>query len=316
MYKIIALLPVRNEELFLPTYLSSVSSIADEIIALDDHSTDMSASILEKAGAVVIKSSFKNDGIVNMSQRRKILLKEGRKRGGTHFIWLDADEAFSANFVQNARKYILELSSGEKLFFKWITLWKDIAVYRADFPWGNIYKDFIVFDNPSYDFEDAFLSESRTQGANNKIKKVPESEGVVLHYQFVAWERAQLKQVWYRCRELIEQKKSAKKINSAYSITLDSSKINLKKIESDWIINSFHGISDISRVANDHYKKDLFRWFDEYGIAFFEPLQIWHIDFLRNEFRKRMNRDPVSVSYNKLILTAKRIRDKIKMKKC
>ena len=36
--KVIALLPFKNEEWILPTYLSNVLPIVDEIIALDDNS--------------------------------------------------------------------------------------------------------------------------------------------------------------------------------------------------------------------------------------------------------------------------------------
>ena len=51
--KVIAILPFKNEEKFLPTYLSNVQPICDEIIAIDDHSTDNSRQIMEDAGVIV-----------------------------------------------------------------------------------------------------------------------------------------------------------------------------------------------------------------------------------------------------------------------
>ena len=42
--KVIALLPFKNEEWCLPAYLHNTSVIADEIIAIDDGSTDNSLS--------------------------------------------------------------------------------------------------------------------------------------------------------------------------------------------------------------------------------------------------------------------------------
>jgi len=33
-------------------------------------------------------------------------------------------------------------------------------------------------------------------------------------------------------------------------------------------------------------------WFDEYGIGFFEPLQIWHITLLRERFVAQVGREP------------------------
>ncbi len=57
--KIVALLPVKNESWALPSYLSSVSKIADQIIALDDSSSDNSKNILTGSGVTVI--SYKDN---------------------------------------------------------------------------------------------------------------------------------------------------------------------------------------------------------------------------------------------------------------
>ena len=51
--KVIGLLPFKNEEYFLPTYLSNVTKVCDEIIAVDDNSTDNSRQIIEDAGVIV-----------------------------------------------------------------------------------------------------------------------------------------------------------------------------------------------------------------------------------------------------------------------
>ena len=50
--KVIGLIPFKNEEHFLPTYLSNVKPICDEIIAVDDHSTDNSRKIMEEKQVV------------------------------------------------------------------------------------------------------------------------------------------------------------------------------------------------------------------------------------------------------------------------
>ncbi len=54
--KVIALLPFKNEEWCLPAYLHNTKVIADEIIAIDDGSTDTSIRTLIKAGAKVHSS--------------------------------------------------------------------------------------------------------------------------------------------------------------------------------------------------------------------------------------------------------------------
>src|SRR5690349_8963257 len=111
--KIIALLPVKNEAWVLPTYFSSVKKIADEIIALLDDSSDNSLEMLKKNSAIIL--SAKKSDKTDMSEKRKVLLEEGRKHGGTHFIWLDADETFSHDFISNGRERISKLKPGEKI---------------------------------------------------------------------------------------------------------------------------------------------------------------------------------------------------------
>ena len=54
--KVIGLIPFKNEEHFLPTYLSNVKPICDEIIAVDDYSTDNSRKIMEEKQVVHISS--------------------------------------------------------------------------------------------------------------------------------------------------------------------------------------------------------------------------------------------------------------------
>ena len=55
--KVIALLPFKNEEWVLKSYLYSVSQICDQIIAIDDESIDGSSKILEDSGATVYSST-------------------------------------------------------------------------------------------------------------------------------------------------------------------------------------------------------------------------------------------------------------------
>ena len=100
--KVVALLPFKNENWVLPSYLHSVTEIVDEIIAIDDGSIDNSAEILKDAGAKVYSSeklkNF-NSGWSEGSIRAE-LLKLGRESGATHYVCLDADETFTNPSIQ------------------------------------------------------------------------------------------------------------------------------------------------------------------------------------------------------------------------
>ena len=49
---------------------------------------------------------------------------------------------------------------------------------------------------------------------------------------------------------------------------------------------------DSADPAPSWHERDLFAWFDAHGIEHFEPLEMWHIDRLRDEFRRRVGRSP------------------------
>jgi hypothetical protein len=248
-------------------------------------------------------------------------LEKGRKKNGTHFIWLDADEVFTYPFLKNSRKYIERLKPGEKLAMKWLTTWKTPYFYRDDKSiWSNIMKDFIVYDIPEYNFEDKYLSEGRTQGGNteeNLIEIKPE-DGSVIHFEYVPWMHFQVKQAWYRCIELIKQPEKAFLINTWYSITLDDPHVGLKKIPKEWL-NGIYIPENINNLPAGWRLEEILKWFDEYGIEFFEPLQIWHVEELYDEFLKRIKRKPEPLLrpplFSKLMLDTIFNKLKLKVKK-
>lgn len=286
--KIIALAPVKNEEWILQTYITSMQMIADEIIILDDNSTDSTSEILRKNNIISIKPS-KEEG-VNMSQKRLQLLTEGRKRGGTHFIWLDADESFDSHFLENGRSIIEKMLPGQKLSLPWITLWKSTLTERIDGVWKDNLKDVIVFDLPEYSFESKILSEGRTQGPHTHIINLDRTTGVILHFQFIPLHEAQAKQAWYRCIEFLQTHKSARKINNTYAVSLDDKNVILQETKKDWF-KGIHIPKDQSGKAT-WYISEIRTMFEKSSIKNFEPLDIWYVPELENKFILEMGRKP------------------------
>ena len=68
MIKIIGLLPCRNESWILPTYLKNVLPVVDEIIVIDDNSTDNTKQIL-KSASDKIKLHSNNEILKSVSQK-------------------------------------------------------------------------------------------------------------------------------------------------------------------------------------------------------------------------------------------------------
>ena len=199
--KIIGLLPFKNEEQFLPLYLKNVLPIVDEIIAIDNDSTDNSRQIMEDAGVIVKGYEETTDvrGGWNPGRVRQFLFNYARERKGTHFLCLDADEAFTTNFVPIARDVIEKIPPGKKLAMQWLALWKSNNFYRNDQTvWSNLYKDFVVTDSPELDYYYTFMADGRTIGKNtgDNWLHLPPEQGCVLHYQFAYFNNFHLKQAW------------------------------------------------------------------------------------------------------------------------
>ncbi len=305
--KIVTLLPFKNEEWILPTFLSNVKPVSDAIIALDDNSTDNSANILKNAGVTVLSlnSELKPKEWSVSKTHRDILLQKGREIGGTHFIMLDADETFTTNFLSNARQIISELKPGQKLAMQWLALWKSYDHFRHDnTPWSNNWKDFIICDSPELSYSwDGISSHTvgRTPGSNaNTWMHLPSEYGAVLHYQFSLWNTFQLKQCWYKCCELVVRgKENANSINSTYSITLMDENVGLQKMPIEWTqdipIPNLPN-NDLNWEEKYFVRKDLlpaiYKMFDDHGVEYFENLQIWHIPQLYNKFLEKLKRQP------------------------
>jgi hypothetical protein len=300
--KLIALLPFKDEEWILPAYLSSVSPVVDEIIALDDGSTDASRQLIQDAGGTVIANATEGLGWAEHSVATRsrmnaawaTLLRLGRERGGSHFLCLDADEALTAPSWTFLREALADLHPGQKLAMRWLTLWKGRDVFREDDSvWSGLYKDFAFADSPDPEFNIPYLGVARTPGDNDEGSwiRLPVEKGAVLHFQFVPWARSQAKQAWYRCVELIREPDRAYDINRTYAISTDQPNARTAYVPALWKagLEVPQGIENLSPAW--HLQRIL-EWFDEYGVEFFEPIEIWHVEELHAEFVRRLGREP------------------------
>jgi glycosyltransferase involved in cell wall biosynthesis len=311
--KVIALLPVKNEEWILPTYISSMKNFVDQIIVIDDGSTDRSRRILEDAGCLVVPNEKRIESGWPEFDIREKLLELGRENGGTHFVCLDADEILTSTLKENFRSTVSSMVPGQKIFLKWITVWKSNKEYADNQDYQKLFKDFVFCDDGISHHKYAFLGVGRTPSPLEEISPfiVQESEGGVIHFQYAAWERNQCKQAWYRCSELIKGDRSSKRINLTYSHTLGTNKQSVRPVNKEWYDDII--LPDIKNGITDMWQyEQIISWFDKHGIEFFEPLQIWHIPELRTEFIKRTGHDPKFKVFHPIIVFLNKIKNRIR----
>jgi hypothetical protein len=185
---------------------------------------------------------------------------------------------------------LAKLKPGDKLAMRWLMLWREPDAYRDDRSvWAKLVKDFAFADDPDTELAGA----ARTSGPNSEDRwhKVPPECAAVLHYQFVPWWRTQAKQAWYRCFALIREPQEAYRINAMYRATLDTRAAHTTAVPPGWLegIAVPAGIQDLPGAW---HLGAILEWFDEYGIEFFEPLQIWHVPELRDAFLETVGRRP------------------------
>ena len=81
------------------------ASFTNEIIVLDDVSTDMTVPTIQihsHKECNVTEIIRKKEWYRDEPGDRNILLNAGRAHGGTHFIVIDADEMFTSNCLDNS----------------------------------------------------------------------------------------------------------------------------------------------------------------------------------------------------------------------
>lgn len=297
--KVVALLPFKNEAWILPAYLSSIAPVVDEIAGIDDGSADDSRALIEAVGGFVQAARPGGDRETHWRWISEDMLRVGRERGGTHFVCLDADEALTAPAGTHLRDALAALAPGEKVQMQWLALWKDPGAYRDDDSvWSDNHKDFAFADAPGLAFEGWWPHRhGRTAGPNDPalLKRLPPGQGAVLHYQFVPWSRFQVKQAWYRCIEFIRAPEKAYDINAMYAPTLGDPSARTTRIPAEWL-TGIDVPAGLTELPPTWHREEMLGWFDEHGTAFFEPLQIWHIDELHERFLRDVGREPVPVT--------------------
>ena len=206
------------------------------------------------------------------------------------------------NSIKNYKTLIDFLKPGQKLSMQWLALWKNYTHYRDDNTiWSNNWKDFIVMDDGVIEYNSKqHMHVGRTPGTNNgTLINIPNNFGSVLHFQFSVFNNFQLKQCWLRCSDLIQRPYDAGEINNQYSITMLNSNVGLTEMPKDWyegiifpnVINFDPDWNESSFVRKD-LLSGIIKYFEDYGLEFFESLDIWHIPQLKKIFKEKIGREP------------------------
>jgi hypothetical protein len=289
--KVIALLPIKNEAWVLEHTLACLSGFCDVVLVNDQQSQDRSREIARRFPKVVWIESSESQ---ICEQARWQLWDTARQYEGSNLLWCtDADELVSprlaGRFIEHA-----QLTAGTVIDCLYCHSWNGPTRYRTGLgQYTPYWKPVAIVDDrrANYDRSRALpLHEERVPISTGSPRV--RAEGVpVLHLQWLLPNRSQMRQAWYRCREWIHGGQRAATINDFYSMTLPSWYVQTAAIPHDWL----EGVTlpDTAIDAEPSWQEaEIIGWFNERGVEFFEPLEIWHVPTLHAEFRRRAGRNP------------------------
>lgn len=135
--KLSVIVPILNEEKFLPLFLESVASYADEILIVDGGSTDASVSIINdwKNRANIRLFNIKQSGLPysddwNESVVRNFLVDQAV---GDWIMAIDADEMMDDGF-RDLLPRIMAQKEADAISFPWVQFWMNPQTVRISAP--------------------------------------------------------------------------------------------------------------------------------------------------------------------------------------
>jgi hypothetical protein len=291
--KVIALMPVRNEAWLLEHSLRCLSGYCDVILVADQDSEDASREICRRFPRVTLLES-REAHVCEVARRQ--LLDAARQFEGHNLLWFqDADEVVSPAAV---RRFLAReadrLTAGTVVDCVFHNLWGSATRYRDDWSaYRPHWKAMAIVDDRRVDYDRSSALPLHVP----RIPAAPAGEPLraadchVLHLQWLAAERNQMKQAWYRCREWLEGQTGAAEINRRYAITFDAPGARTSPVPAEWVADVT--VPDPCPDPPPAWqRREILGWFAAHGVERFEPLEIWHIPALRAEFTRRLGRPP------------------------
>jgi hypothetical protein len=266
--------PTRNEAWVIQRFLSAARTWADQVIVADQGSTDGTWEQLQNVpGVRPVKNEMQ---VFDENHRQKLLLSKAREVEGKRIlIGLDADEALSANCLQSKEwRQLADVKPG--------------TVVRLH--WANILPGFKEAWIPPEPTAFGFIDDgSEHQGKRIHSPRVPRPEDapvvdlkdvVVLHFQYVVWDRMVSKHRWYQAWEYSKhQEKGPLRIFREYHHMYGSwDKTEIHPIKPEWFEGYDRAGIDFRSLKSEPvtwWDKEVFQMLREQGPEHFRKIAIW-----------------------------------------
>lgn len=297
--KLVALLPVRNEEYCLGLTLRALLMWVDAVVVLLHACTDGTAEIVEQVirehdrGRVHVLRF--NDPTWFEMQHRQQMLTEARHTGATHIAYVDADEVLSGNLVEhmtNPGFGVDQIPRGGILQLPWVCLARSIDSYYCSGPWYNAWVSTAFQDSPElhwtardgYDFHQREPL-GRKLTAYRPIAQSPhpaQHQGGLMHLQFISERRLRAKQALYKMVEVTRWpgRDPTQTINARYNLAVyqsDPAKVATAEVPATWWAPYAHLMKHLDLDAVPWQESECRRMMAQHGVERFRGLDLFGV---------------------------------------
>lgn len=129
--KLAAILRIKDQILTIDECLAKLSELSDEIIIVDNGSTDGTLETYQKYPKV--RTVLRTEGF-DEGRDKVMLLEEAKKSDPDWILWIDADEVFEKQFTRKAIEGYMH-STYNRIAFRMCNFWLDRVHCRYDGPY-------------------------------------------------------------------------------------------------------------------------------------------------------------------------------------
>ena len=284
--KIVALMPVRNEQWVLRASVERALQWCDAIVILDHASDDDTSRIIFETLERYESLGREGDRVSVMSRRgtwaemehRQALLEQGRAMGGTHFALVDADEIITGELLPMIRALVSQLEPGQCLDVPMLPVWGGLDHVRSDpCVWTRAMLTLAFRDAPGlcwHNRADGYAHHHRAPFGEAPRRLQKHTPGV-MHLQFADPGRLRAKHALYKMQEVLRWpgREPVESVDRKYSQALDETGLQLREIPRLW----WKGADKESiRVGETPWQREKAReLLREHGAETFRGLELW-----------------------------------------